>query len=292
MMAAILNTRNLIYWWVFITSFSFLQLPARELAKNLRNNQVFVTTSFPFNITEGFTRWLDDRTVQIVRAFQFDPNVIVIKTGTTLILDGYRVGLLLIVLLLILAVRYYVRAVASPKIYDDILALFICFFVYHLIAQTFKIIKAAPFGGGPAGLTLGDQLINERANWVWFLVIVILGMVLGGRGWADAKVFWKGVLELFFVWLFFIPQAAASGFATLLEAFAGFGAALLQPAYMQWAIIWAAIGFLLAVHRLYNAPPSAGRAAKSGGGKPAGAGASAAKNSDGFGTNLRRLVGK
>jgi len=291
-MASIFSTRNLIYWWVFLTSFSFLQLPARELAKNLRNNQLFVSTSFPFNITEGFTHWLDDRTVQIVRAFQFDPNVIVIKTGNTLVLDGYRIGLLLIVLLLVLAVRYYVRAVASPKIYDDILALFICFFVYHLIAQTFKIIKAAPYGGGPAGLTLGDQLITERSNWVWFLVVVILGMVLGGRGWADAKVFWKGLIELFFVWLFFIPQAAASGFATLLEAFAGFGAALLQPGYMQWAIIWAAIGFLLAVHRLYNAPPAAPRTGKpAGGGKPAVGGAPVAKHSDGFGV-LRRLVGK
>ena len=291
-MAPIFNTRNLIYWWVFLTSFSFLQLPARELAKNLRNSQLFVSTSFPFNITEGFTHWLDDRTVQIVRAFQFDPNVIVIKTGNTLILDGYRIGLLLIALLLVLAVRYYVRAVASPKIYDDILALFICFFVYHLIAQTFKIIKAAPYGGGPAGLTLGDQLITERSNWVWFLVVVILGMVLGGRGWADAKVFWKGLIELFFVWLFFIPLAAASGFATLLEAFAGFGAALLTPGYTQWAIIWAAIGFLLAVHRLYNAPQSAPRAGKpAGGGKPSGGGAPAAKHSDSFGV-LRRQVGK
>jgi hypothetical protein len=288
-MASIFNTRNLIYWWVFLTSFAFLQLPARELAKNMRNSQVFVNTSFPFNITEGFIHWLDDRTVQIVRAFQFDPNVIVIKTGGTLVLDGYRVGLLLILLLLVFAVRYYVRAVASPAIFDDILALFICFFIYHLIAQTFKIIKAAPFGGGPAGLTLGDQLINERANWVWFLVVVILGMVLGGRGWADAKVFWKGLVELFFVWLFFIPQAAAGGFATLLEAFAGFGAALLQPTYLQWAIIWASIGFLLAIHRLYNAPVAPGRAAKQAGGKPVGA--PAAKHSDSFGA-LRRLVGK
>jgi hypothetical protein len=289
-MASILNARNLIYWWVFLTSFIFLQQPAKDLAKNLRDSKLFAANSFPFSIAEGFTHWLDDRAVQIVKAFQFDPSVIIIRTGNTLILDGYRVGLLLIVLLLALSVRYYIRALSSPKIYDDIIALFICFFAFHLIAQTLKIIKATPFGGNNApGITLGDQLINERSNWVWFLVLVILGLVLGGRGWADAKVFWKGLIELFIVWMFFIPQAAAAGFANLLEALAGFGGSLLTPTYVSWSRLWAGLGLLLAVNRLYNAPPVGGAGGKPPA-KPAGGGGGA-KRAEAFGS-IKRLVRK
>jgi hypothetical protein len=206
-----------------------------------------------------------------------------------LILDGYRVGLLLIVLLLALAVRYYVRALQSPAFFDDILALFITFFAFHLIAQTLKIIKVSPFGGNnPAGLTLGDQLINERSNWVWFLAVVILALAVAGKGWADAKVFWKGLIELFVIWLFFIPQAAAAGLANFLEALAGFGGSLVAPTYVSWSILWAGLGLLAAVNRLYNAPSAAGGAkppakAPGGGGAP--------KRSEAFGS-IKRLVRK
>ena len=54
----------------------------------------------------SFDVWIDDRARQVVVQFQFDPNAIVLKAGGTLILDGYRVGLLLIILLLFLRVMF------------------------------------------------------------------------------------------------------------------------------------------------------------------------------------------
>ncbi|MEP7200242.1 MAG: hypothetical protein ABI874_10515, partial [Chloroflexota bacterium] len=181
-MASIFSARNLIYWWMLITSFIFLQRPTRDFAQSLRDSKIFSTGSPPFNIAAGFINFIDSVAIQIVRAFQFDPNVVIIKINNTLFLDGKGVGLLLILLLLILVVRFYVRAVTSPAIWDDIVALFICFAVYHFIAQTFRFTKFPPFGAAPAGTTLGDQMVNERSVWVWVLGIVILGMVLGGKG--------------------------------------------------------------------------------------------------------------
>ena len=282
-MVSIFTSRNLIYWWVFLTSFVFLQQPARDLARNFfRNNQLFSTTSFPFNTADSVTKWIDDRARQVVVQFQFDPNAIVLKAGGTLILDGYRVGLLLIILLLILVVRFYMRALSSPAIFDDIAALVVCFFVYHLVAETMRIIKVPPFGAPAAsGLTLGDQAIADRSDWVFFLGAVILLLVIGGRGWVDAQVFWKGLIELFLVWLFLIPGAAAAGFANLLEALAGFGAALQTPTNVAWAILWAAIGLLLAVYRLYHGVPG------SPGGRPA-AGARAGGSGGGGGGGTPR----
>ncbi|MBI5878954.1 MAG: hypothetical protein HZB53_14990 [Chloroflexi bacterium] len=260
-MSTVFSARNLLYWWVFLTSFIFLKTPATDLAKNLRNNQMFAQGAFPFSIAEGFTRWFDDRATQIIKAFQFDPNVVVVKTGNTLILDGYRVGFLLILVFLLLAVRYYMRALNSPNIYDDLLALVICFFVYHLIGQTLRIIKMGPIGPAGVGVTLGDQMINERSNWVWLLGLVILGMAIGGRGWADAKVFWRGVIELFGVWLFFIPQSAAGGFANLLDWMVGFGVAITDPKNTLWTLGWALAGLATAINRIYTAQ---------GGGSPGG----------------------
>ncbi len=271
-MVSIFTSRNLIYWWVFLTSFVFLQQPTRDLAKNFfRNNQLFTTGSFPFSAAEGITKWIDDRAKQVVTQFQFDPNAIVLKMGNTLLLDGYRVGLLLIVILLILVVRFYARAVSSPAIYDDIAALVVCFFVFHLVAQTMVLIKVPPFGATAArGTTLGNQLIGDRSVWVWFLGIIILAMVLAGKGWADAKVFWKGLLELFFVWLFLIPRAAADFFAAVLETLAAFGSAV--QTNVPWATVWAAIGLLLAIYRLYHGVPGSPGARPAPGARPGGAG--------------------
>lgn len=257
-MATVFSARNLLYWWVFMTSFIFLKTPASDLAKNLRNNQMFAQNAFPFSIAEGFTRWLDDRAAQIVKAFQFDPNVVVVKTGNTLILDGYRIGFILIIVFLLLAVRYYVRALNSPQIYDDLIALLMCFFVYHLVGQTLRIIKVGPIGPAGAGATLGDQLINERSNWVWLLGLVVLGMAMGGRGWSNASVFWRGVIELFAIWLFFIPQSAAGGLANLLDWLVGFGVAITDPKNTLWTLGWALGGLVAALNRIYAAQISPG----------------------------------
>lgn len=290
-MISVFTSRNLIYWWVFLTSFVFLQQPARDLAKNFfRNNQLFTTTSFPFSLADGITKWIDDRARQIVVQFQFDPNAIVLKAGNTLILDGYRVGLLMILLLLVLVVRFYMRALSSPAVFDDVAALVVCFFVYHLVAQTMRIIKVPPFGATAAsGLTLGEQMITERSNWVFFLGAVIVLLAVGGRGWADARVFWRGLIELFLVWLFLIPGAAAAGFSTLLEALAGFGAALQTPTNVAWAILWAVIGLLLAVYRLYHGVPGSPGARPAGGARPPGGGGGAARGA--LGSAFSRLTG-
>jgi len=252
-MATVFSLRNLLYWWVFLTSFIFLKTPATDFANNLRNSKLFAQSAFPFTIAGGITAWMDDRTQQIVKAFQFDPNVVVVKAGNTLILDGYRVGFLLILVFLLLAVRYYVRALNSPHIYDDILALIICFFVYHLVAQTLKIIRVGPVGPAAVGMTLGEQMIKERSNWVWLLGLVIMGMAIGGRGWADARVFWRGVIELFSVWLFFIPQSAAGGLASAITWMIDFGAAITNPANTIWTLGWAGIGMIVALNRIYTA---------------------------------------
>ncbi len=247
-MGASFSARNLIYWWAFLTSFIFLQQPTRELARTFRDAKLFTSEAFPFNLATGITRWLDDRATQIVKAFQFDPNVIVVKLGSTVILDGFRVGIILAVLLLVLAIRYYLRAIASPRVYDDVIAIVIFFFVYHIEAQTLQAIK----------VPLGTQMVQDRSAWVWFLAFVILAMVLGGRGFHDSRVFWKGVLELFLVWLFLIPQAAAGAFAALLEALANFGQTLQNPSNISIALIWALIGLLAAIRRLYASESDGG----------------------------------
>src|SRR5712692_6747605 len=117
-MVSILNSRNLIYWWVFLTSFIFLQQPTHDVAQRFfRDNARFKQESFPFSLAGGLTGWIDDRAKQIVSTFSFDPNVVVIQIQGVKILDGFRVGLILILLLLILAFRFYSRAVDSPAIY-------------------------------------------------------------------------------------------------------------------------------------------------------------------------------
>lgn len=287
-MASAFSSRNLIYWWVFLTSFVFLQQPAREWARNFRNSQTFSPNNIPFSLADGITRLIDDCAKQTVAVFQFDPNAVVVRIGNTVILDGTRVGVLLILLLLVLAIRAYTRAVASPHVYDDVIALLIAFFVYHLVAQTLRAIRFAP---NAQGLTLGDQMIRERSTWVWFMAFVVIAMTLGGRGWTNSQVFWKGVIELFFVWLFLIPNAAAANFAALLEALAAFGSALTTTTNFTIALIWAIIGLLLAVHRLYTGPPPILVTRPPAGGGGGGGAARASGGGGGGGSLLKRLTG-
>jgi hypothetical protein len=86
-------------------------------------------------------------------------------------------------------------------------------------------------------------------------------------------VFWRGVIELFIVWLLFIPDAASRGFANLLEGLVGFASFITEPKNMLWTIIWAGFGLLGALSRLYSAPVAGGGGgpAKGGGGGGAGA---------------------
>lgn len=241
-MGASFSSRNLIYWWAFLTSFIFLQSMARDLAKSFRDNRLFNPESFPFSLASGMTRWIDDRTAQLVKGFSFDPNAVVVKLGNALILDGFRVGVILSLIVLLVAIRYYIAAMISPRLYDDIIALIIFFFVYHLEAQILVAIKV-PFG---------TQMAQDRATWVWFMGIVVLAIMLGGRAFNDSRVFWKGLFELFVVWLFLIPDAAAGAFAATLDSLANFGAALLIPSNISISVVWALIGFLLAAYRIYG----------------------------------------
>jgi hypothetical protein len=250
-MGSVFSLRNLIYWWMLLTSAVFLQGPARNLAQIFRDGRIFSVDNFPFNLATGLTQWITSWSIQIVRTFQFNPEAVVVKVGQTTILNGFRIGVLLSLILLGLAVRYYMKAAKSPRIYDDIIALIICFFVYHLEAQTFVAINLQL-----GNVRVGTLMAEQRAAWVGFLGVVIFGLIISARGFYDSRVFWKGMTELFVVWLFLMPNQAASSFGTLLATFADVGGYLTRPANLPIATAWAFVGLLAALYRLYTAQPA------------------------------------
>ena len=185
-------------------------------------------------------------------------------------LTGFTVGLLLAAILLILAVRFYISAVKSPRIIDDFVAVFICFVVYHLEAQTFLAI------GLKVGQTsVGQVMVDTRQAWVGFLAVVIIGLIVAGKGFQDSKVFWKGLIQLLLVWLFLLPRQAGVFTASLLDSLASIGQFLLDfQRNTTLVVIWALIGMMLGAYRLYTAQGAAGGGG-GGSGKPAGGGAKA-----------------
>lgn len=241
-MLDVFGWRSLIYWWGLLSATVFVKDWLRQLGSFLVKSNMFSPDNIPFNLVPGLNAAIDSAAKFIRDSIQFDPNQAILSVGGAAVL-GWMVAIFFGVLLLILAVILYMRALASPAWFDDFLAIFAIFVILRVISHL-------------AALTSLPLLDSFRAfidnPGTAFLLLLVLLIVLSffGEGFRSKRAFWRALIEAAVLGLFMFPRETATVLATAVDGLAQFGASLSLPANLPFAVIWGIIGMFLALQRL------------------------------------------
>jgi hypothetical protein len=251
-MSDVFGIRSIIYWWGFLTATVFVRDWLRQLTDFIRQPDMFVPTKIPFNMLPGLNSTIDVKT-----AVKFNPNQIIATIGPIGI-PSWSLAILLGIILIVVGIRLYVRALRTEAWYDDFITLFILYVILrfegHIISST-----ALP-------LTDSFKALFENQAVTFFLIVgLLLGLSFVGEGVHSKRAFWRALLAAQIISLFMFPRETANFLSYGVDALAQFGTALSLPANLPFAVAWGVVGMLLAIQRLVgseNAGGGGGHSAK------------------------------
>ncbi|MFQ6014363.1 MAG: hypothetical protein ACE5NP_02835 [Anaerolineae bacterium] len=236
-MSEVLSARSFVYWWGFLTTFIFLKDWARDAAKFIRESGFFDPQRVPFNLLPSLDAMIDGIAIGAIEAVGFDP------TATFFTIGGRNVPNLVVLLfvgfiVMIIAARMLMRAVASKALYDDFLALIVLYIVLRVESNVAEAVRL------PIAL-----LLKKTGFYVAGLTLVLFILLLSGQGFRNRRTFWRGLLEGVIVYLFVFPSQTALAIAGLLEALSEFGRNLQTNVY--FGVVWGVLGVVLSIRHLY-----------------------------------------
>ncbi len=241
-MGEVFSFRSLIYWWGVLSATVFVKDWLRQLSDLLKQPGTFSPEKIPFNLLPGLNMWIEGAAKYMRGSIKFDPNQPIVTAGSFGI-PGWALAVLLGIVLLGLAFRFYYHALKSPSWFDDFLALLVIYAILRI-------------EGRIAALTTLPLLDSFRAfidNPVMaFLVMVILLVTLSfsGEGLRSKRAFWRALIEALLVSMFMFPAETAVVMSYVVDALWKFGAGLTLPENIPFAMLWGAIGMALALYRL------------------------------------------
>lgn len=254
-MGEVFSVRSLIYWWGALTASVFIKDWLNNLAKLLTEGKTFTKDRIPFNLIPGLNSWIDGAAGYIRTAVDFKPMQVIATIGPVSI-QGWVLALVLGLLIIILGVRLYIRALRSASWFDDFFTLFLLYIILrlegHIISQT--------------GLPLQDwfkALVDNQAVSFIIILILLLILVFAGEGWRSKRAFWRALLAAIVVALFIYPSETATVLGYMVQALAFFGESLSKPENLTFEVVWGVIGMILAIHRLTTPEAAAGSKAGS-----------------------------
>lgn len=241
-MSEVFGIRSIIYWWGLLTATVFIKDWLRQLADFVRQPDMFVPSKIPFNVLPGLNDAIDNASTYMKTAVQFDPSQIIATVGPIAI-PSWSIALILGLVLVVVGVRLYVRALRTEAWYDDFLTLFLLYVILrfegHIISST--------------SLPLTDAfkaLFQNQAVSFFLIVGLLLGLSFVGEGVHSKRAFWRALIAALIISLFMFPIATATILGAAVDALAQFGAALSLPANLPFAVAWGVFGMALAINRL------------------------------------------
>ncbi len=241
-MLNVLGPRSWIFWWAGLTALAFLQDLLTSLADFFKSQSLFTRDIPPFSLIPGLNGWIDTAAVWLQTNVQFDANKPLAQLGPIGI-PNWSIALLVGILILVIALLLYRKALATSSLLDDFGALFALYFVIRIEAHLLSIAKI-PAIGPAAQSVLGNQLFSFGV-----VMLFLLGLAVTGEGLKSTRSFWRALAEVLIVAILLFPTEAgtwvANGILTLNE----FGSNLRNNLVLGAA--WGLIGLILAVQRLY-----------------------------------------
>ncbi len=239
-MRDVIGSRNWIYWWAAITATVFLQSWLPTIANFFADGGFFSADHFPFNLVSGLNAWLNQLAIGIEQSITFDPSAPLITSPITI----PSIVLAIIVGLLVLggAVAMYVRALKSSALGDDILTLFVLYFIIRIEGYIIGFTNVDALQGA------GNLLANNPLAGFWILMIALFVLVFVGGGVNSRRAFWRGLVEAILLALFLLPSQTASVLSAFFNALGSFADVLTNN--LVFGIIWGVIGAVLALTRL------------------------------------------
>jgi hypothetical protein len=252
-MTTVFGSRSWVIWWAALTATIFLQDWLRGLSKFFRNTDVFTPTIPPFNFAAVLNTWIDSAAEYIRTVVKFNPNQVIASVGPISI-GNWVFALLFGIVILAVAAVFYVRALGTSGLLDDIFALILLYFVIRIEAHLITIAKFQLLSSA------GKTLLDNPAISFGIVLILLLVLAFAGEGFRDPRSFWRGLIEGLIVAIFLFPTQAAAAVAAGLDALAGFGR-LIQT-NVTVGVVWGLVGVIMAIWQLYSRGGGGARAAR------------------------------
>ena len=244
-MSEVFGARSLVYWWGLLSATVFVKDWLKQLADFFRNSGIFSPSNIPFNVLPGLNSWIDGAAKFIRETVKFNPTQAVATIGSFVIL-GWMLALFFAVLLLLIAVLLYIRALNSPSWFDDFFAIFVIYVILRIISHIVAL-TSLPI------LDSFRNFLDNPATAFLLLLALMLFLSFFGEGFRSKRAFWRALLEALLMSLFMFPRETATVVAYGIDALAQFGAGLSSAANLPFAIIWGLLGMFLALQRLTSA---------------------------------------
>lgn len=254
-MSEVFGFRSIIYWWGLLTATVFVHDWLKQLADFIRQPDMFAPTKIPFNMLPGLNNAIKSVSEYVKGSVKLDP--ILANIGPVSI-PSWSLGLILGLVLIVLGVVLYIRALKTEAWYDDFLTLFL---LYVILRFEGYILSST-------SLPLSDafKALSENQAVTFFIIVgLLLGLSFVGEGVHSKRAFWRALIAAQIVSLIMFPVETASVLSFVIDGLVQFGAALSLSANLPFAVIWGVLGMVLAINRLMT-PENAGGGGGGGGG--------------------------
>ncbi len=246
-MRDVFGSRNWIYWWAALTTTVFLRIQVLPSIEGFfRDNGFFSPSNFPFSLVSGLNSWLDQLALGIEQAVQFNPEAPLISSP--IFLPNWILAVIVGLLVLGGAVSMYVRALKSSALGDDIITLFVLYFVLRIEGYIIGFTNIGPLEGA------GNLLTQNPLAGFWILMIALFVLVFIGGGVNSRRAFWRGLLEAVLIALFLLPTQTSVILAQFFNTLMVFGNTLATNIF--FGIAWGIVGAILALTRLTSTQPA------------------------------------
>lgn len=232
-MRSLFVPRGIILVWAILTASIGLSVQLRLFASQMRQER-------PEVLIAQFYKGISAIPSQVIDAFfnavHFDPATVILSVGTQPIQTVHLIivfGLVVLVVTIIL----YQRAIKSPAFADDFVMLLFCYLMFRIVVGIWIRAEVAV------------QPIQEGVLGFLMIALIVI-LTWRGGGIDDSKVFWRGVFEIYLVLIFIYPDLIFPATSTALDGLASFGEALQSSAGY---VFWSLFGMGLSVWLLYGA---------------------------------------
>ena len=256
-MSEVLGLRSLLYWWGLLTATVFVQEWLKQIANFFKNPDIFTPDKIPFNMLTNLNSWIDGAAEYIRTTVKFDPSAPLFTVGRIFI-PSYALAFLVGFILIGVAASFVVRALKSSGWLDDFIALIVMYVALRIVGHVVSLATTLPFADA------FRDFVNTPFTAYLVIMVMLLFITFFGEGFQSKRAFWRAIIASSLLSLFMYPREVSSIFGIGLEALAQFGAGLLNPANVPFAIAWGLVGMALALHRL--AVSEDGRGGRGGGG--------------------------
>lgn len=235
-MRALFSTRGILLIWILLTASTGLSVQLRGMATEMKTTSATMVT--PINsVFQSINNFALEQSQTFFRNVKFDPNSVVVDIKSLGSIQTRHMMAFVGIVLLVLAVFLYQRAIKSDTFADDLLALF-AFYVFVVIELSIVL-----------GLGFNVAVALQRGYVLAAFIIIIAILSWRAGALQDTRLFFRALIEIGILALFLFPDGTIAGTAGFFTSLADFGDYMKKSASVF--LVWSIIGAILALTELY-----------------------------------------